>query len=458
MARYLPRDLPLSSIFGITNLRPAAKSLLRARLTETESDLAPPSRSAANTSVHHTMRRHRSGARVRPRSLALVSGSALIIAFASLTALTTTSSAVGERNATIDSARLAAHDATAFSVGIPDSSEPSGQAPPTTSDIAGYQLSNVTSFSGDSVPTGWTVFSGPAAGDPGSSWATSHVVVSDDLLQLITSQEPGSTQWVSGGVCQCNVSHTYGAFFVRSRLTGNGPTQVEMLWPTSDAWPPELDFSETYGKTYAAQATLHYSSANLQIHNNIDIDMTQWHTWGVIWSPTEIIYTVDGSVWGTIKNPSVIPDVPMSLHIQTQTWCSSGMACPTTTQSTEVNWVAEYTSTAPEPIVIGSFRGNSSTMSPGVKARVRQIARVIASRGYSAVTLTGYSDSSADQASDLTVSQKLASNVKTYLHQQLALLNASGVSIVAIGAGSGGDSAVRVRTRVEIGKVFAMLK
>ena len=27
--------------------------------------------------------------------------------------------------------------------------------------------------------------------------------------------------------------------------------------------------------------------------------MTQWHTWGVIWTPTSITYTVDGSVWGS---------------------------------------------------------------------------------------------------------------------------------------------------------------
>jgi len=34
-----------------------------------------------------------------------------------------------------------------------------------------------------------------------------------------------------------------------------------------------------------------------QIINNIQDDLTQWHTWGVIWSATSIIYTVDGQEW-----------------------------------------------------------------------------------------------------------------------------------------------------------------
>jgi hypothetical protein len=33
----------------------------------------------------------------------------------------------------------------------------------------------------------------------------------------------------------------------------------------------------------------------------------------------------------------------MVLDLQQQTWCSSGFACPTSPQSMDIAWVAEYT-------------------------------------------------------------------------------------------------------------------
>lgn len=97
-------------------------------------------------------------------------------------------------------------------------------------------------------------------------------------------------------------------------------------------------------------------------------------------------------------------------------------------------------------------------MSAGVKARIRQLAKMIATRGETVVTLTGYANASASQVSDLSVSRQRASNVKRYLQQQLALLNDSSVSVVAIGVGTNGAVAVTVGAPVVSGKVLAMLK
>jgi beta-glucanase (GH16 family) len=165
------------------------------------------------------------------------------------------------------------------------------------------------------------------------------------MLQLNTWQDPAySDEWVTGGVCQCGYSQTYGAYFVRSRLTGPGPTGVELLWPVADVWPPEIDFNETGGDTTSTSATLHFGSSNSQDQQTLSIDMTQWHTWGVIWTPTSITYTVDGRAWGTVAVSSEIPDQAMTLDLQQQTWCGSGWACPTSDQSMDVDWVAEYAS------------------------------------------------------------------------------------------------------------------
>jgi beta-glucanase (GH16 family) len=168
--------------------------------------------------------------------------------------------------------------------------------------------------------------------------------VSGGLLQLNTFQDPAyNNAWVDGGVCQCEQGQTYGAYFVRSRTTGPGPTVVQLLWPANNSWPPEIDFDETYGLTTATSATTHYSSSNLQVQSTLNIDMTEWHTFGVIWTPTSITYTVDGQVWGTDTLAASIPNVAMTLDLDQQTWCSSGFACPTTPVSELVDWVAEYT-------------------------------------------------------------------------------------------------------------------
>ncbi len=231
---------------------------------------------------------------------------------------------------------------THFPVGTPDRHEPSLLAPPGAAALQGYHRIYVSDFSGSALPAGWEVFTGNPSGDPGAQWGASHVTVGGGMLDLSTWRDPAyGNEWVAGGVSQPAVSQVYGAYFVRSRMTGPGPTQVEMLWPTV-GWPPEIDFSETYGGVGSSMATDHFASANLQIHRTIRIDMEQWHTWGVIWSPSRITYTVDGRIWGVVSQSSAVPSQPMSLHLQQQTWCNANFACPTSAQSTLVDWVAEY--------------------------------------------------------------------------------------------------------------------
>lgn len=234
---------------------------------------------------------------------------------------------------------------TAYPDGVPDASEPSGMAPPSASEMSGYTQSYVQDFAGSSLPSGWPTFSGQPGGDPGALWAASHVVVSNGMLQLNAWEDPAyGNKWVAGGTCYCGHSQTYGAFFIRSRVTGAGPTEVNLLWPAAPVWPPEIDFNETNGDTTETSATVHFTSSNQQDQRDLtDIDMTQWHTWGVIWSPSEIVYTVDGRVWGTITKTNEIPNIPMTLDITQQTWCASGWACPTQPESTQVDWVAIYT-------------------------------------------------------------------------------------------------------------------
>jgi hypothetical protein len=234
-----------------------------------------------------------------------------------------------------------------YPVGVSSSSEPSGIAPPTATAFAGYSQSYVNDFTGTSLPSGWDTYDGAPGGDAGAQWNSAHVSVGGGLLSLNTYQDPAfNNEWVAGGLCQCGLARTYGAYFVRSRVTGAGPTNVELLWPTQ-GWPPEIDFNETSGVSTGTSATTIWAvsgSNRSQVQVTKSIDMTQWHTWGVIWTPTSVTYTVDGRVWGTVNSSAEVPHQPMTLDLQQQTWCSSGFACPTAPASMQIDWVAEYAS------------------------------------------------------------------------------------------------------------------
>jgi beta-glucanase (GH16 family) len=174
------------------------------------------------------------------------------------------------------------------------------------------------------------------------------------MLQIATYQDPNyNGQWVTGGTCLCGEPGLlYGAYFVRSRITGPGDDNAELLWPDANVWPPEIDFNETSGPASSSTSTIHWGADNSQQQTSIKVDMTRWHTWGVVWTPTSVIYTVDGRKWGAVTNVNEIPQIPMHLAIQSQTFCSAGWACPAsgTTNTEQVDWVAEYqTSQTPVP-------------------------------------------------------------------------------------------------------------
>ena len=224
---------------------------------------------------------------------------------------------------------------------------------------------------------------------------------------------------------------TYGAYFVRSRVTGPGPTIVELLWPTV-GWPPEIDFSETDGTTQSVSATDVWASNGGQQQSHLDVDMTQWHTWGVVWTPTSILYTVDGNVWGQFDTASEISHQPMTLNLQQQTWCSTNYACPTAAQSAQIDWIAEYSPIANYTTTLGPFSPKSWALSVALKSQILQLAASIDTQGAQSVALTGYSDSKTKANKAVAVGINRASSVKGYLLSALSSLGDNDVTVTAI--------------------------
>ena len=229
-----------------------------------------------------------------------------------------------------------------YPIGTPDANEPSGYAPPAAT-VNGYSSSYVADFNGSTLPAGWNVYFGHPGGDPGAQFGLRHVVVEHGMLELNTWKDPQyQNRCVTGGLCQCGLDRTYGAYYVRSRVTGPGPNEVQLLWPSDNSWPPEIDFNETGGKIDSTSSTIHWSPIDQIEQRHLVIDMTKWHTWGVVWTSTSVTYVVDGNVWGKISNAEEVTHRAMNLDLQQVAMCNLGRLCPSHPVSMLVDWVAEY--------------------------------------------------------------------------------------------------------------------
>ena len=111
-------------------------------------------------------------------------------------------------------------------------------------------------------------------------------------------------------------SFTYGKVEVRLRTnlhTGNFPAAWMMPQPPADGWPNggEIDIFESIDGENKAYHTVHSNwTYNLGHKNDPQssfsegVDVSQWHTYGLIWNETSIVWTLDGNVVGTYMKSS----------------------------------------------------------------------------------------------------------------------------------------------------------
>ncbi|MGZ6012291.1 MAG: glycoside hydrolase family 16 protein, partial [Caulobacteraceae bacterium] len=95
-------------------------------------------------------------------------------------------------------------------------------------------------------------------------------------------------------------SQTYGYFEMRAQLpAGQGFWPAFWLLPESGAWPPELDVMETLtSDPHADWTTWHSGVGGVHTSNGIASfipDTTSgFHTYGVLWTKTDLVWYVDG--------------------------------------------------------------------------------------------------------------------------------------------------------------------
>jgi glycosyl hydrolase family 16 len=237
----------------------------------------------------------------------------------------------------------------------PGLSGPSG-VPVPTGNLPGWQLTYSQDFSGTSLPPGWGAYSGEPGGDPYGYWDSANVSVSNGELHLSTTpnDDPQSSNTAStGGVAFSGNPQEYGMYLVRMRgdyEPGLQISDIALLWPADgNSWPPEMDFFEDEGGSRSGfTASLHPGPDGddcCVVRNTLANAATQWHTYGIIWTPTSITYTIDGRAWGVVQSsqvsgPGEWPSIPMNLDLQSQ---NLGPAQPNgSIETMTVAWVAEY--------------------------------------------------------------------------------------------------------------------
>jgi beta-glucanase (GH16 family) len=230
---------------------------------------------------------------------------------------------------------------------------PGKREPMPVGDMPGWRQVFSDDFNGRALDSSkWRLYWGTPGGDPGGWYDPRHVGVSRGML-VISGYRDGRDEgrWATGGLSSSpGLVQTYGKYLVRFRLDpGIGVGHAALLMPADNSWPPEVDFSEDNGSGRTGTlATLHYGKQDT--HQDAwlgSVNLTQWHTLGVQWTPGKLQYTIDGRIWKTMAG-SAVPAVPMVLDLQTQTWPCSGTwgRCPNASTPRVVrmyvDWVAAY--------------------------------------------------------------------------------------------------------------------
>lgn len=195
----------------------------------------------------------------------------------------------------------------------------------------------------------WTRYWGNPGSRPNAFWDPSHVKTQNGVLVLECywdGAHPEANR-TCGAVAAKGKAQTYGKWEVRARADwGPDMNAIALLWPYNDQWTHEIDFMEDWdGRRYDVEGTLHWlpDGKNNWEQNKLNVDMTQWHTYGVIWTPGKVEYTLDGNVWATQTGEIgwKVPDYPMWMALQIENMRELGSETPAHVNM-YVDWIKQY--------------------------------------------------------------------------------------------------------------------
>jgi len=110
-------------------------------------------------------------------------------------------------------------------------------------------------------------------------------------------------------------AQAYGYFEIRARLPATrGTWPAFWLLPKSGAWPPEIDIFEVVGQEPARihQNAIQADRTSSHTFTDIKPDATAWHIYGLLWTPEDIVWFIDGRETKHVPN---VAHEPMYLII-----------------------------------------------------------------------------------------------------------------------------------------------
>jgi|GEM_PF-526269 len=216
-------------------------------------------------------------------------------------------------------------------------SYPNCTAPdPSPVGVAGdWQLIMRDEFNGSSLNTNmWTTQRGPSYsyGDPyNPQYEDAYYLANNPKVQsgkLVLTLNQGSTNGYrySSGMVQNgrHFSYKYGYTEARIKVPGNvgvWPAYWTLAAPVDQSWPPEIDIFE-FGLSSQTRPSFNYhygSTSNpqqyqLKIYGNSSVDYTQdYHTYGMLWTPSKIQVFIDGTPGPSYTNSANITNKPQYL-------------------------------------------------------------------------------------------------------------------------------------------------
>lgn len=206
---------------------------------------------------------------------------------------------------------------------------------PATPESSGYILSFSDEFSGTTLDTAkWSSewWWGPLNEGtyPQDESLPNNITVANGIAQLKATRGPtpaGKTYGTAVATTYQKFSQTYGYWEARLKM----PASAKGIWPAfwilpeDTSWPPEIDIMEWLGvaPNYVTLSN-HYGTVQNHLGNTTNYSgpdfSAQFHTFGMLWTPTSITWYVDGTQ--RFQTSSGVPNVPMYvlLNINTGGW------------------------------------------------------------------------------------------------------------------------------------------
>lgn len=179
-------------------------------------------------------------------------------------------------------------------------------------------------FDGTRLARRWAPYTGHPTSDPWMRWSADRVAVRDGSLRLTAAPRGDDPRyWTAGAVALGGHAQTYGRYVIRFRAHRSSIQSLHfLLWPSPDAWPPEIDIAEMWDHDRRELfGFLHYlddEGRHARHMHRTTSDFTEWNTVELRWRPGRLDYILNGRTWRTITGRSV-PSQRMFLALQTET-------------------------------------------------------------------------------------------------------------------------------------------